>query len=209
MDKEIMVINKTTLFADGYFQGFASAKGLDYCQIILDNYIYEKRSTVESQPAFKQPIAYMIVVNKSSKQVFAYQRSSRDGEYNEKRLQGKWSWGIGGHIDSIDAETGDPITASMLRELSEELEIEAYDPPQVIGYINDDNTDVGRVHFGILYLIQTPAKRVKARDPEIAWGGFMSLAELEDICTADEKSVESWSEIVLEPLREILGLKNV
>jgi len=204
-DKEILVIDRATLFSESYFQGFAPAEGLDYYGIIHDNYFYMNRGKVEPDPTYKQPIAYAIIVNKETRHIFAYQRAG-SADYNEKRLRGKWSWGIGGHIDKVDSEEHDPIKTSLLREIKEEVEIDGFDEPTILGYINDDETEVGTVHFGLLYLIETSSKRVKARDKEISWGGFMSYDQLEEICMLDDKNVESWSEISLEPIRRALGL---
>jgi len=207
-EKQIMVVDRATLFADQYFQGFSPADVLNYEQLILDHYFYDQRGKVETMPQLKQPIAYVLIVNKITKQIFAYQRSSKDGHYDEKRLAGKWSWGIGGHIDKIDLNEDNPIMASLNRELQEEVEISQYDPPQILGYINDDTTEVGQVHFGLLYLVWTESRNIRPRDSEIAWGGFLTYAELEEINQSNEVAVESWSQISLEPLQEALGLRN-
>ena len=204
-DKEILVLDRATLFAEGYFQGFSPADTIDYFQIIQDNYFYKRRGDVEPDPAFKQPIAYVIIANRETKHIFAYQRSATES-YNESRLRGKWSWGIGGHVDKIDDEKKDPILTSLLREIDEEIDIESFDEPKILGYINDDQTEVGSVHFGILYLIETDAKTVKPKDDEISWGGFMAYDQLEEICILNESNVETWSEISLEPIRKALGV---
>ncbi len=207
-EQEILVIDRATLFSESYFQGFAPADGLNYYNIIHDNYFYKKRGAVEPDPTFKQPIAYAIIVNKENRHIFAYQRAG-SSDYNEKRLRGKWSWGIGGHIDKVDSEDQEPILTSLLREIEEEVEIDGFDEPKILGYINDDETEVGAVHFGLLYLIETDSKKVKPKDKEISWGGFMSYDQLEEICMLDDKNVETWSEISLEPIRRTLGLGDV
>jgi len=61
------------------------------------------------------------------------------------------------------------------------------------------------VHFGLLFLLMTSAKKVIPNDPEIAFGGFMTIPQLEEICASEETSVESWSEIALTPLKQALG----
>jgi predicted NUDIX family phosphoesterase len=203
-EQEIMVIDRSTLFAEIYFQGFSPAKNQDYQQVILDNYFYQKRGIAEIKPEFKQPIAYCIILNKKTGNVFAYQRSVKDGEYAEKRLQGKWSWGIGGHIDKIDEENGNPIEVSLLREIDEEIQIASFDSPKVLGYINDDETEVGQVHFGILYLIETN-ETVKPKDKEISFGEFKALHDLQSIYDENAASVESWSGIALTALRDYLA----
>lgn len=204
-EKEIMVVDRATLFANGYFQGFSPADVINYEEIINDNFYYDKRGLVETRSELKQPIAYCIIVNKETHKVFAYQRSTKEGHYDEKRLRGKWSWGIGGHIDKIDGETDDPIHASMLREIQEEVQISSFDPPVILGYINDDTTEVGQVHFGLLFLLMTTAKKVVPKDAEIAFGGFMTLSQLQEISASEETSVESWSEISLEPLKKAMN----
>ena len=203
--KQIMVIDRSTLFQDGYFQGFLPAAEVDYYSTINQKYFYHQRGDAEERPDLKQPIAYCIIAHKESRKVFAYQRSSKTGEYSEKRLMGKWSWGIGGHIDKIDADGTDPIHSSMLREVEEEIHISHHDEPIVLGYINDDRSDVGQVHFGILFLLWTTDDGVRQNDKEIAWGGYKSLGELEAISTDRETEVETWSEIALEPLQQILN----
>ena len=209
-EQEIMVVDRATLFAGGYFQGFSPATVMDYNKIIQENYFYEKRGLAETKPALKQPIAYCIIVHKGTNKIFAYQRSVKEGHYNETRLRGKWSWGIGGHIDKIDLDNdhNDPVFESMLREISEEIVISSFDPPEILGYINDDLTDVGQVHFGLLFLIKTSELDVKPNDKEISWGGFMSLDELEEINASEEVSVESWSAISLEPVRKLIEIQQ-
>lgn len=204
-DRTIMVVDRATLFADLYFQGYSPAEEMDFEQIVMDNYFYDLRDKVETMPQLKQPIAYAIIVNKETRKVFAYQRSQKEGQYAEKRLRGKWSWGIGGHIDKSDLAAGDPIRTSLLREIEEEIVLPEFDPPEILGYINDDTTEVGQVHFGLLYLIWTSCKNIQPRVGEISWGGFLSLEELQEICVNEETPVETWSEIALTPLRQVLN----
>ena len=168
-----------------------------------------RRGDAETNPNFKQPIGYAIVVNPITKQVFAYQRSAKDNEYGEKRLQGKWSWGFGGHIEPSDTKNGNPIRESVLREVTqEELEffgtVREPKEPFVLGYINDDTNDVGKVHFGILYLLNTDTLNVRQRDSEIAKLDLRGLSGLEELCADPSIEVETWSRIALEPLRKLL-----
>ena len=203
-EKLIMVVERELLFGEDTFQGFRPHNHVYYEARILKKFTYMKRGLAEQNPAYKQPIGYSIIVNPALKQVFAYQRSSHDAKYGEKRLQGKWSWGVGGHIDKIDTEAGNPINASMLRELDEEVELGGKAVPKILGYINDDSTDVGSVHFGIVNIFETGSKAVKPKDDEIDNGGMRSIEELEKICSSPDFSVEEWSKISLEPLKQYL-----
>jgi len=205
-DQQIIVVNRSPLFRNGdYFHGFRKHGVVDYESRILQHFKIMRRGDAEKDPSHKQPISYTLIISQKTKQVFAYQRSSNDKEYGEKRLQGKWSWGIGGHIEPHDTPDKNPIRKSMLRELQEEIEIsEAITGTKVLGYINDDTNDVGQVHFGILYLVETNAELITPKDPEVAIGRLMTLGELEKISSSPDCTVETWSQIALQPLKEYL-----
>jgi len=202
-EQRIIVVERDILFKDGFFEGFKPAREFDYESRILSNIKIMRRGDAEKDSTHKQPIGYMIIVNPETKQVFAYQRSTDDKRYTEKRLQGKWSWGIGGHIEPSDTK-GNPIRESMIRELSEEVHLEggAVGEPQVLGYIYHD-FDVHQVHFGILYMIETNGD-VHPKDPEMSQGKLMGLNELEEICSSPNCEVEEWSKTALVQLRNLL-----
>jgi len=122
-DAQIIVVERDTLFKDGDFQGFKNHSEIDYESVILSNIKSMRRGNAEIDPTHKQPIGYALIINPKTKKVFAYQRSSKDQHYSEKRLQGKWSWGVGGHIDYSDNHHENQLLGSMLRELEEEIEI--------------------------------------------------------------------------------------
>ena len=214
-DKKIIVVEKDILFGNGkdFFEGFKPHGEVDYESRILSNIKVMRRGSLsedqnhpdgnaERNPNYKQPIGYAIVVNTRYSKVFAYQRASKDEEYSEKRLQGKWSWGFGGHIEPMDGSSN-PIKESLIREVTqEELEIlGGIKEPRVLGYIYHD-FDVHAVHFGILYLIEIDATKVKAKDPEIARVEGKTLNELEEICASPNFDVEEWSRTALKPLKE-------
>ena len=196
-DKQILVVKKDVLLKD-YFKGFSHAQNFDYASIILNNINYISRNAAEDDLNFKQPIAYAIIINPELKKVFAYQRSPK--HCNEKKLREKYSWGVGGHIEKQD--NGNPIESSMLREISEEVEIKGKIKSfNLLGYINHDETEVDKVHFGVLYLIKTDAKEVNPKDPEIDSGSLKTLKELNEICSKCD--VENWSKIALEVIKNM------
>lgn len=205
-EKIIMVVQRDILFGKDYFEGFKNPNEVDYESRILQNFKWMKKNVAEHDPTHKQPVGYSMIVNPDLKQVFAYQRSSEDAEYTEKRLQGKWSWGVGGHIERFDNLNRNPIHASMMRELEEEVETNDSAKPKLLGYINYDSDNVGEVHFGILYLVETHSKIIRPKDPEIDSGQLRSVEELQNICSAPKFIVEEWSRISLEPLKEYLRI---
>lgn len=204
-DKRIMIIPRERLFGaagEYYFQDFRPhTETSDFESRILEHATFMPRNLVEDDPNLKQPIAYCTIINPRTKKVFAYQRAKTDKDYAERRLQGKYSWGIGGHIEEQDIEN--PIIESMLRELREEIGIRDISPT-IVGYINDDEDSVGKVHFGLLYLVKTSLKRIRPISPEILQGKFRKLKELEELCERMDIEVEGWSEIIVGPLTNFL-----
>jgi predicted NUDIX family phosphoesterase len=194
MDKQIVVVPRDDLFRECRFEGFLPAGEYDFEARVRRYLRYASRAAAETDPSLKQPIAYCLIVNPTRKLVFAYRRASESRNYQEARLQGKWSWGVGGHIEKYDL-ADDPIRASMLRELSEEVTVPGEVEVDVVGYINDDSNPVGQVHFGILYKVATEATDVIPNSPEMAWGGLVQLSRLEEILSSPECEVETWSRI--------------
>ncbi len=203
-DRLIMVVKREFLFKDDYFEGFRPQSEKDYSSRILQHFEYIKRKEAEVNPVYKQPIAYCIIVNPRLRQVFAYQRALEDLRCFERRLQGKWSWGLGGHIEQVDVKNGNPIHMSLLRELSEEVDFHMAGTPELLGYINDDNDDVGKVHFGILYVLHTDSRIVRPKSLEIKIGKLMPLERIEEICSSPDFIVEDWSRISFNPLKSYL-----
>ena len=204
MNRMVMVIPRRDLFREGAFQGYAPAGGIDYEQRILKHHSYLLREVAEQDPSYKQPIGYALLVNPKRKKVFAYQRSTRDKDYPEKRLQGKWSWGLGGHIERGDDRGENPLRESLLREIAEEVGITDWGRIRPLGYINDDSDPVGKVHFGILFLVETGAVKPPRLSAELAEGAFRDPGELASLCSDPEAVVEKWSRLALNPLAECL-----
>jgi predicted NUDIX family phosphoesterase len=204
-DRSIMVIQRDVLFSKMHFDGFLYSTNFDFETIILNNYSWMEQSNAEKNQFFKQPVGYTILCNFFLKKVYVYQRSSKDEHYAEKRLQGKYSCGVGGHVEKLDITSNNPIVASTIREVKEEVDINA-ETVKVLGYINDDSDDVGKVHFGILYLLETSAEVINHKDVEIAKGELLDIKEFEKICNDPEFRVENWSKIALTPLKKYLSI---
>ncbi len=204
----IMAVPTKTLFQDDCFQGFQEQGSIDFEKRILVNFTYIKRGIAEKDPEFKQPIGYALIVNTKLRKVFAYKRATHGENYSEKRLAGKWSWGVGGHIDKSEEKSANPLSDSLLREISEEISLPSVTRTRVLGYINDDLTEVGKVHFGVLYLIETDSEEVKPNSSEISVGELKSISELEEILSNPNAVVEEWSKMALGPLKAFFSLKK-
>jgi len=191
MGREILVVKRDILFREGDFQGFVGIDFRNFIEIILKNFIYKNRDDVEYNPEWQQPIPYVLIVNPKTKKLFTYKRAS-DKNYNDQRLRDKWSCGIGGHIDREDVE--DPIINAMMRELCEEVVMGFYPEPKIVGYINDDSDSVGKVHFGIVAIVET-GDVVEKGDDEMAEGRFMSIQEIEKLLGNPENDIETWTRL--------------
>ncbi len=201
IDHELVLVIPTALFHRlGHFQGF-TVDIERYRSELLNpaNGSYRPRAEMEPDTNFKQLIPYVVFQHRDSegtRWLFHYTRGRGQGE---KRLHQKRSIGVGGHI-SIDDSQRDapPYEEGMRRELAEEVEIGAPYRERCIGLINDDETDVGRVHLGVVHLFELEAPAVRSRETDLADAGFAPLETL----LADRASFETWSQFCLTALAE-------
>ena len=200
VQEEHVLVVPTTLFRElGYFQGFRrDASG--YLAALTDpaNVSYRPRREMEQDPSFKQLIPYVLfrhADDRGRESLFQYTRGAGQGE---KRLHAKRSVGIGGHISATDSQaaSGDIYREGMLRELAEEISIDSIYSEQCLGLINDDETEVGKVHLGVVHLCDLETPSIAAREADICDAGFTPVSDL----LADLQGFESWSRICLEAI---------
>ena len=192
-DERVLAIPTSHFQAIGVFQGFRLADAA-YSKAILDpqHFGFHRRKDVETDPAFKQLIPYVILC--CGERVFHYRRGAAG---TEKRLLAMRSIGIGGHISEQDASgDGDAYTNGMARELREEVTFGAIARATLIGFINDDRTFVGSVHLGVVHRLELESEDVTANEAAIADAGFATVAEL----WAEREQFETWSQFALEAL---------
>jgi predicted NUDIX family phosphoesterase len=200
VETERVLVVPTDVFHNlGHFHGFR--EGVDhYLDELLNpaHMQYRARAEMETDPSFKQLIPYVIFCYQPESQplqLFHYTRGKGQGE---ARLRSKLSIGIGGHISACDHRDDSQATylEGMRRELEEEVVLETAYRERVAGLINDDETDVGKVHLGVVHLFDVDSPNVKPRESEITEAGFRSVDELLDL----RDSMESWSRICIEAL---------
>jgi len=195
-----MVVPTELFHCLGYFQGFTDRVDRYLGELLSPaNTSYRPREEVEDDPGFKQLIPYVIFRHTDElgrQTVFQYTRGSGMGE---GRLHRKHSVGIGGHISAVDANSGGdttPYEEGMRRELQEEVRIDTPYASRCVGLINDDQTEVGSVHLGVVYLFEVEQPAVRPNEEEIVESGFRPV---EDIL-ADMTGFETWSEICMRAL---------
>jgi predicted NUDIX family phosphoesterase len=193
--KEILVVKKEIIFKDEDFQGFIPIEKKDFTDLILKNFEYRERNNeLENNASFKQIIPYVIIINPETKKVFGYKRFKLQSGIHETRLHNRFSFGIGGHIDKGDDETN-IINAGMIRELKEEVKMDNYPLPKIVGFVNDDLNQVGSVHFGVIALALTEEKVEKMEDEEVKEERFYSVEEINELINSKEQESDPWTRI--------------
>lgn len=195
-DEEVLVIPANLLDQLGPFAGFQP--NVDrYLSAILNrsNQSFRPRSLVETDPSYKQLIPYIILEcsNGYGTHLFRYTRGKGQGE---KRLHSLKSIGIGGHISVEDAAGDDWYRNGMQRELDEEVIIECNGQQRIVGLIYDDTTDVGRVHLGVVHIMQLTCCKVQSREEHLEESGFQSIETIQ----SEFDQLETWSQLCLKHL---------
>jgi predicted NUDIX family phosphoesterase len=195
--EKVLVVPTQLLHQLGYFQGFSTDVDRYFAELLNPNVTaFRPRGEMEEDASFKQLIPYIIFRHTDANGVvrlFHYKRGAGQGE---KRLHAKRSIGIGGHISSIDANESNVYAEGMRRELDEEVDIQTAYQDRCVGLLNDDQTEVGKVHLGVVHIFDVDDACVSPREREIHEAEFRTLDELHAVI--DE--FESWSAICLEAL---------
>lgn len=195
--EHVMVVPTSLFHEIGYFQGFC-AETEKYLSQLLDPAVtsYLPRNEMEEDPSFKQLIPYCIFRHTDEQgvqRVFQYTRGAGQGE---ARLHNRRSIGIGGHVSTLDSGSSEPYREGMRRELDEEVDIQTEYTESCVGLINDDENEVGKVHLGIVHILDVQTVDVAPREEDIASAGFETISEIMD----DIESFETWSKICLQAL---------
>ncbi len=209
--ERVFVVARDDFFNGDWPHGFVTLAG-DSGAALIDAFerkgFFAEREVAEQRPAWKQLIPYCIVTR--SDEVFCVQRTRQQ---SEGRLHGLWSIGLGGHINPVDGDERGIVHTALERELAEELHIlgTGNPLPQFLGLLNDDTTDVGRVHTGLVYRLDVPAgTQVRIREIAKMHGHFRGLFPrgvsasrtparvVETPSLWQDSAFESWSTIMLE-----------
>ncbi len=201
-DEMILVVRRSLLEGLGTFQGL-NFEVERYLPALLarENNFFMPRSQAESDPAFKQIIPYALLVHAG--RVLHYVRGKKAGE---QRLVSKGSIGIGGHMNDGDEGLftldGEAYAAAVRREVGEELRIGAGYRDRTVALLNDDTTEVGRVHLGVVHVFELESDDVRKGEAMITELQFLDRAGL----LARREAMETWSQICVDGLDRLLGV---
>ncbi|MDR7503178.1 MAG: NUDIX hydrolase [Armatimonadota bacterium] len=199
-EEQILVVPREALLPEPLV-GFHPGDGAAYVERVRRWGTYRRRGDVEEDPTLKQVIPYLIVRHRD--RIFLFQRLRSGAEH---RLHGLYSIGVGGHIARQDggsageeaaaaeAAGADVLQAGLARELQEELVVRPPWRARLVGVLNEEDTPVSRVHFGLVYLVEVEDPAVRVRETDRLSG---RLAAREEVRAA-YPAMETWSRRILD-----------
>lgn len=206
--EQVLVVPTPVFHAIGHFEGFSTEVDR-YLPRLLEcgELSYRPRGEMEEDPTFKQLIPYVVFRCKTPEGVTTIFNYQRGGGVGEARLAAKRSVGVGGHISTIDADAATEAAEGPLevyrrgleRELAEEVRIDSAYVENCVGLINDDATEVGRVHLGVVHVFDLESPEVAPMEDDIQDAGFRPLQEI----ATELGGYESWSQIAVRALLKL------
>lgn len=201
-EENVLVVRRELFDELGSFHGL-NFEPDKYLRALLarGNNFYLRRAQAEQDPTHKQIIPYAIIAHNQS--VLHYVRGKKAGE---QRLVAKGSIGIGGHMNPEDESLFNfaideaAYRAGVEREVNEEIAIDSPFEDRIVALLNDDTTEVGRVHLGIVHVLQLAEPKVTKREAMITNLAFLTKSELH----ARRDSLETWSQICVDSFDRLL-----
>jgi|SRR6266446_177261 len=198
-EERVLCFQRKLLEELGVFQGL-SLEIDKYLPVVTasSHILYRNRSNAEQDKRYKQLIPYVLAI--CNDKILRYRRG-RGGQ--ETRLHGLYSVGIGGHISEEDYglfSTTLGYHDGMRRELMEEVALDEV-KEAAVAVINDDSTDVGQVHFGVVHIMHVANENAVGRRSGIVSPEFIPIAE----AVKDAAGYESWSRFCLEQMDLLLS----
>lgn len=190
----VYVVPRDAILGGGAWHGVRTAQTDEFLAVVVAHGRFEPRVAMEADPSFKQIIPYLVL--RDGERYFLMRRTRGGGD---ARLHDAWSIGVGGHVNPGDHD----LAGGLLREWAEELVADFVPEFRLVGLLNDDTTDVGRVHLGAVYLADTAGRPVAIRETDKLSGGFASPAQVAEV--ADR--LETWSRLAFEFVEDAFALR--
>ncbi len=200
-DENVLVVKRSLFDELGSFHGL-NFEPERYLGALLSrgNNFFLPRAQAETDPTHKQIIPYALIVHGG--RVLHYVRGKKAGE---QRLVAKGSIGIGGHMNDTDeslfAWDENAYRAGVEREVNEEIDIQTTFEDRVVALLNDDTTEVGKVHLGIVHVFQLAEPKVQKREAMITNLAFLTRDELIE----RRDNLETWSQLCVDSLDRLLA----
>jgi predicted NUDIX family phosphoesterase len=186
-DELVLVVARDRIPDRGDWHGLRADDVTGFLEVVAGHGRYAHRDEMERDPSNKQVIPYLVL--RDGERYFLMRRTRAGGD---ARLFDRWSIGVGGHINPGD----DGVFGGLRREWREELAADFEPVFTPIALLNDDTTDVGSVHLGVVFVADAEGRAVTVRETDKLLGAFASPAEV----AAGIGHLETWSRIVFEAL---------
>ncbi len=190
--ERVLVVPRASLVGDPSWHGVRRADIADVLRIVERDGRFEARTDVETDPSRKQVIPYLVL--RDGPRVFLMRRTRAGGDV---RLHDRWSIGVGGHLNPGDVD----VHGGLRREWAEEIEAAFVPEFRFVGLLNDDTTDVGSVHIGLVFEADAAARPVAVRETEKLSGSFVDLPAVREVYDG----LETWSQLILPSLERDVG----
>jgi predicted NUDIX family phosphoesterase len=193
-DELVFVVPRAVVMGSDGWHGIRDLPLGAFLEIIAAAGRYEPRSAMETAPSFKQVIPYLVL--RDDARYFLMRRTRAGGD---ARLHDLYSIGVGGHLNPGDGG----LEQGLLREWQEELDAAFVPEFRMVGLLNDDTTEVGRVHIGAVFEADADGRLVAIRETDKLEGSFADAAHVAAVID----QMETWSRLVFEHL-EAAGSKR-
>jgi predicted NUDIX family phosphoesterase len=161
--------------------------------LIEKNAFFIDRDIAENDETLRQLIPYVLM-----RQQGKFLLLRRTKKQQERRLHGKLSLGVGGHINLNDGSTPwQAFLKGMEREIHEEVNVEVLQL-SYMGLLNDTSSPVSRVHVGLVYLAEV--RFLGLNEPDMFDFWFVDLTEIEQ----RREELEGWAKLALDFLKKLM-----
>jgi len=184
-EEHVLVVPRERIMGERSWRGILSPGAGPYLDVIAAEGRFEPRAAMERDPRFKQVIPYLVLRDRGR---FFLMRRTRAGA--DERLHDRFSIGVGGHLNPGDHD----LAGGLAREWAEELAADFVPEFRLLGLLNDDETEVGRVHLGVVYVAEAAGRPVAVRETEKLEGRFAAPAALLGVYDR----METWSQLVFD-----------
>ena len=185
--ERVLVVPRDVLPARGDWHGLR-VDGVDaLLEAVRADGAFLPRDEMEADPSYKQVIPYLVL--RDADRYFLMRRTRAGGD---PRLFDRWSIGVGGHLNPGDED----VLGGLRREWREELVADFEPAFEPLALLNDETTDVGSVHLGVVFVADAGGRPVEVRETDKLTGAFAPADEV----GAGVEHLETWSRIVFEAL---------
>jgi predicted NUDIX family phosphoesterase len=185
VDERVFVVPRATVIDGAGWYGLRTDDLEAFVAAVEREGRYEPRQLMERDPAHKQIIPYLVL--RDGPRFFLMQRTDAGGD---ARLHGRYSIGVGGHLNPGDGG----LLGGLRREWHEELRASFVPEFRLVALLNDDTTEVGAVHLGAVYLADAAGAPVAIRETHKLTGAFVAA----EAVAAVADRLESWSRLAFE-----------